>query len=314
MAMVLFIDNNMISRYTYKKLVWVDVQSPTQEEVRALMEEFGVHPLVADEMLAPTLRPKVDLYPDFIYLILHFPTISHNHDGGRDLEIDFVVGKDFLITTHYDHIDPLHEFAKVFEVHSILEKANIGNHAGFILFHIMRDLYKMLDRELDHINHDFGDIESKIFGGRERDMVTAISRLNRDLINFKQTLRPHKEVLESYEIAGGKFFGKDFDYYLRTTIGDYYKVSNVLDGHRETLLELRRTNDSLLTTKTNETMKFLTVMAFFTFPLSLAATIFGIHAEGTPIIGQPNGFWIFLALMMLGAFSMFAFFKYKKWI
>lgn len=38
----------MISRYTYKKLVWVDVQSPTQDEVRSLMEEFGVHPLVAD--------------------------------------------------------------------------------------------------------------------------------------------------------------------------------------------------------------------------------------------------------------------------
>lgn len=304
----------MISRYTYKKLVWVDVLSPTQEEVRQLMEEFGIHPLVADEMLAPTLRPKVDLYPDFIYLILHFPTISHDHDGGRDQEIDFVVGKNFLITTHYDLIDPLHEFSKIFEVNSILEKSNIGNHAGYILFFILRELYKMLDRELDHINHDFGDIEAKIFSGRERDMVTAISGLNRDLLNFKQALRPHKEVLESFEIAGTKFFGEAFAYYLRTTSGEYYKISNVLDGHRETLLELRETNDSLLTTKTNETMTFLTVMAFFTFPLSLVTAIFGMRAQGTPIIDSPNGFWIILSLLSIGALSMFTFFRYKKWI
>lgn len=312
--MVYLLSLIMISRYTYKKLVWIDVPSPTQEEVRQLMEEFNIHPLVADELLEPTLRSKVDLYQDHIYLILHFPSISHKHDGGQDQEIDFVVGKDFLITTHYDHIDTLHEFSKKFEVTSILEKTNIGNHAGFILFSIMRELYRMLDRELDHINHDFGDIESKIFSGNERDMVTSISRLNRDLLNFKQSLRPHKEVLESFEVAGAKFFGKDFDYYLRTIIGDFYKVSNILDGHRETLLELRRTNDSLLTTKTNETMKFLTIMAFVTFPLSLVAAIFGMGAKATPILGSAGDFWIILGLMAAGAVSMFGFFKYKKWI
>lgn len=304
----------MISRYKYKDLVWVDVQSPSQDEIRQLMDEFTIHPLVADEMLAPTLRSKVDLFENFIYLILHFPTISHTHDGGRDQEIDFVVGKNFLITTHYGHIDSLHEFSKIFEVQSILEKSNIGDHAGFILFDIMRNLYRMLDRELDHVNHDFSDIESKIFSGRERDMVTALSHVNRNLINLRQTLRPHKEVLESFEIAGIKFFGEQFQYYLRTILGEYYKVSTVLDGHRETLLELRRTNDSLLTTKTNETMKFLTIMAFFTFPLSLLVAIFGMDAKGTPIVDEPNGFWIILGIVSIGAISMFIFFKHKKWI
>lgn len=304
----------MISRYTYKDLVWVDVQSPTQEEVRSLMEEFSIHPLAADELLVPTLRPKVDLYPNFIYLILHFPVISHKHDGGNELEIDFIVGEKFLITTHYDLIDPLHEFSKVFEVNSILEKANIGNHAGFILFYIMRELYKMLDFELDHINHDFGDIEAKIFNGKERDMVNSISHLNRDLLNFKQILRPHKEVLESFEIAGTKFFGQDFSYYLHTIAGEYYKISNILDGHRETLLELRDTNDSLLTTKTNDTMKTLTTLSFVIFPLSLIAGIFGMNTTSIPIIGQPNDFLIVMGMMAFGVFIMFIFFKYKKWI
>ncbi len=304
----------MISRYTYKDLVWVDVQSPTTEEVRSIMEEFSIHPLAADELLTPTIRPKVDLYPDFIYLILHFPTISHKHDGGHDQEIDFIVGKNFLITTHYDLIDPLHEFSKVFEVNSILEKSNIGDHAGFILFYIMKELYKMLDKELDHIKNDFSDIETKIFSGKERDMVSAISHLNRDLLNFKQTIRPHKEVLESFELAGTKFFGQDFSYYLRTITGEFYKVSSMLDGHRETLLELRGTNDSLLTAKTTEIMKTIAIISFVTFPLSLVATIFGMNTSYLPFVGASGDFWIVMSIMTTITLFIFIYFKHKKWM
>lgn len=304
----------MISRYKYKDLVWLDVLSPTPEEVRLLMDEFSIHPLVAEELLVPTLRSKVDLYHDFIYLILHFPTISHKHDGGRDQEIDFIIGNKFIITAHYDFIDQLHEFSKEFEVNSILEKSNIGDHSGFILFYILKDLYKMLDGELEHISHDFNEIQAKIFSGNERDMVNSISHLNRDLLNFKQILRPHKEVLESFEIAGTKFFGVDFSYYLHTIVGEFYKISSILDGHRETLLDLRDTNDSLLTTKTNDIMKLLTVMSFTMLPLSFVAAIFGMNATHMPIIGQPNDFWILLGAMVIAGGFLAGFFRFRKWL
>lgn len=305
----------MISRYTYKDLVWVDVQSPTQDEVRALMEEFSIHPLVADELLGPTLRPKVDFYPDFIYLILHFPAISHKHDGGEDQEIDFIVGKKFIITAHYGLIDQLHEFSKVFEVNSILDKANMGDHAGFILFYILKDMYKYLDNELDHISHDFNEIQAKIFKGNERDMVNSISHVNRDLLNFKQILRPHKEVLESFEIAGTKFFGGDFAYYLRTIVGEFYKLSSILDGHRDTVFNLRDTNDSLLTTKTNDIMKTLTVTAFILLPLTFIGQLFGMSVVNIPLVNDPDAFWIIVGLMgVVGAF-LFGYFKFfKKWM
>ncbi len=304
----------MISRYTYKDLVWVDLESPTQEEARAIMEEFDIHPLTANELLVPTLRSKVDLYPDFIYLILHFPTISHKHNGKNEQEIDFVVGKKFLITTHYDLVDPLHEFSKVFEVHSILERSNIGDHAGYILFYIIKELYKMLNDELSYIQRDIAEIEPNIFGGKERKMVTSISRLNRDLLNFRQTILPHKEVLESFELACIKFFGQDFLYYLRNITGEYFKVSSALDGQRETLLELRNTNDSLLTTKTNDIMKTIAIISFITFPLSLIATIFGMNTHTLPIVGSQGDFWIIIGIMATITFVIFAYFKTKKWI
>lgn len=305
----------MISRYNHNGIVWVDVQSPTQDEVRSLMEEFELHPLVADELLGPTLRPKVDLYPDFIYLILHFPRITHKHDGGEDQEIDFIIGKKFIITAHYDHVDQLHEFSKIFEVNSILDRPGLGDHAGFVLFYILKDLYKMLDSELDHINHDFNEIQAKIFSGKERDMVNSISHINRDLLNFKQILRPHKEVLESFEVAGTKFFGSDFSYYLRTIVGEFYKLSSILDGHRETILDLRDTNDSLLTTKTNDIMKTLTVTAFILLPLTFIEQLFGMGFVNTPLMNDPNGFWVTIVAMVVIGVLLFGYFKFfKKWM
>lgn len=305
----------MISRHTYQDITWVDAQSPTREEIRGLMEEFGIHELVGNELLVPTLRPKVDLYPNLIYLILHFPSITHKHDGAHEQEIDFIIGKNFLITAHYTLVDEVHEFSKILEVNSILEKSTFGNHAGYLFFQIAKMLYKSLDTDLEHISRDLADIESKIFKGKERDMVTTISNLNRDLLNFKQTLRPHKEVLESFEQAGTQFFGNDFAYHLRALIGEYYKVSSRLDGHRETLLELRDTNDSLLTTKTNEIMKSLTVMAFVMLPLTFVGQIFGMSSTSIPIISEPGGFWVILSSMGIIAILLYCYFKFvKKWM
>ena len=304
----------MIFKYTYKDITWVDIESPTKEDIRQVMEEYDIHPIVADELISPTLRPKVDLYDDFIYLILHFPTISHKHCSDTEQEVDFIIGKNFLITTHYDVIDPLHEFSKVFEVNSILDKSNIGTHAGFLFFYIMREMYKSSLRELDMIQDVLEKIESKIFAGEEVKMVEVISNTSRDLLNFKQAMRPHKEVLESFELAGEKFFGKEFLYYMRGISGEYYKIYNILEGHRETLNELRNTNDSLLTTKTNETIKILTVIASLALPGAIIASIFGMNATSMPFVGEPNDFWILVSIIAAVTFLTLMFFKYKKWM
>jgi len=304
----------MLSRYSHKKITWIDLESPTQDEARALMKEFSIHPLVANELLSPTIRPKVDIYPTYIYLILHFPVIEHRHGGRAEQEVDFILGKNFIITTHYQTIDPLHEFSKLFEVNSIIDKSHVGTHAGFIFFYLLKELYRSLGKDLDHVNSILEQIEANIFGGHERDMVEAISMVNRDIVNFRQAIRLHGDVLTSFENVSTKIYGDDFAYYVRAAIGEYQKVASALEGHRETIAELRKTNDSLLTTKQNEIMKNLTIMAFVTFPLSLVAGIFGMNTQATPILGMPGDFWIIVALMAAGVTLMFLFFRYKRWI
>jgi len=295
---------------TYKNIVWVDLESPTPEEARELVETRNIHPAVAEELLAPTARPKVDLYDNAIYLILHFPSA----DNAKDQEIDFVVGKNFLITARYNDNPDFHQFSKLFEVNSILERGTMGEHAGFVLFFMLRHIYRSLLDRLSKISSDIAVIEKEIFAGREKEMVFALSKAARDLLNFKRSIRLHKDILSSLEAAGENFFGGDFSHYLRGLTSEYFKVESALSNDLDTVFELRETNNSLVSTKQNEDMRALTVIALIALPLTLLASLLQIDTVSRPIIGIQGDFWIVLGLMAGLATILYILFKKKRWL
>ena len=139
----------MLTKYTHNNITWIDLESPTKDEVHKIMGEYSIYPVVAEELLMPTMKPKVDIYDNYIYIILHFPAFRHTHGSQQNQEVDFIVGKDFIITTRYDTIDPLHKFSKVFEVNSILDKSGIDKHAGYIFFFMIKKLYKAYKESRD---------------------------------------------------------------------------------------------------------------------------------------------------------------------
>jgi magnesium transporter len=158
------------------------------------------------------------------------------------------------------------------------------------------------------------EVEDRIFAGREREMVGQISVVGRMIHDFRRTLEPHKLMLESLEPHGERMFGAGFSYHVRSLLGEYERVRHTLEHLREWLQELRETNNSLLTTKQNDIMKNLTVMAFITFPLTLFSSLFAIDARHKPIVGMEYDFWILLGIMGSVALLFFVFFKYKKWL
>lgn len=303
----------MITRYTYKDLVWLDVESPSQEEVRQIMQEFDIDPLIAEELLVPTLKSKVDLYKDFIYLILHFPAIKHTYSGTPNQEIDFIIGKKFIITARYDTIDPMHKFSKVFEVNSIIDKSDMGEHAGMIFFYMIRKLYRALLHELDYIRTELENTEDKMFKQKELQVVRDLSEISRMLLNFENMTSAHADILSSFDEAGKKLFGNEFSYHLRAISSEYYKVKHAIDNQREFLRELRETNNSLLSTKQNEVMKGLTILALTTLPITIVASIFNTNAVYVPFVGRPNDFWIIVGLGLIASLALALYFKRKKW-
>lgn len=278
----------MLKQFKYKDIVWLDLESPTSDEVGTVGRQYKIHPLVLAELAGPSERSKVDVYSEFIYLVLHFPT----SEGGQ--EIDFILGRDFIITTHYELMNPLNDFAKIFETDFMLKKSAEKIHAGFIFFYIIKEIYSALETNLSVINKQLKSIEQKVFSGHEREVVAMLSSLNRQLLEYQWTMKSHKEILDSLTLAGEDLFGVKFHYYLQATCGEDRKMWKMIENSRQTFNDLRNTNESLLSIKTNETMRVLTVIAAIFLPLNIVAQMYGASNLSFVLMGAffVAGIWL----------------------
>lgn len=303
----------MITRYEHRKMVWVDVERPTPEDVESLITEYKLGPIIEQEILTPTAKPRVDLFPAYVYAVLHFPASRDTHGRAETHEVDLIVGKDLVITVHYESVPAILDFARSFETAMLLRRDTGVLHSGHILFELSTRLYRSVEDELDAIEDSVSAIQSSIFEGKEKELVKPISVVTRELLSHKRTIANQEEVLREFEGASATLLGDNVKSEVQTMSSLHYRAHGRAQMLLDTLSELRDTNNSLLTTRQNEIMKNLTILAFVTFPLTLISSMFGMNAEHLPLVGTPGDFWIIISFMALLALSFFAYFKYKRW-
>lgn len=295
-----------------KSFIWTHLEKPVPDDILEVAKNCGLHPLVAEELLRPTFHPKIEIYDSYIYLVLHFPRFDA-HDSSHDAEIDFIIGKDFFITTQYTRMPALERFVSECQTDKRKSKQYLTS-TGELLYYLLSDLFINSFQELEKIDKVISSMENIIFKERNRDYVENISLLRREILDFRRIIHPQQSVLQTLEEEGKTFFGKNMHPYLNHIIGDYLRIWHILENHKETIEALHETNESLLSLRTTEITKNLTIMAFIILPLTLVANIFGMNVSFFPIVGSPYDFWIIVGIMIVGIAGMFIFFKWKKWI
>lgn len=303
----------MYKKQNYKSITWIDSEIPTKDEARELMSEFDLSPEVAQDILLPTFKDKITVYKDYIYLVLHFPAFKHTHNKSHRQEIDFVIGKHFIITNRYESIDAMEKYAKIFEVNSILNKNKGELDSGEIFLGMMKTIYQSLSDELDSINYLLQEAEKNIFAGKEKEMVLELSRIGREIINFNHIITPHGEILETLRAESKKILGDEFILELGEITNEYYKISKILENVTEVLNELRETNNSLLSTKQNETMKILTFFTFLALPFAIITGLFQMNTSITPLVSHPYAWPIIVGTEISITLILFVIAKKQKW-
>ena len=295
-----------------KNFIWTHLEKPSANDVMEVAKNCDLHPLVAEELLRPTFRPKVEVYDSYLYLILHFPQFDAR-DSSHGTEIDFIIGKDFFITTQYARLPVLEQFISECETDKRKSKQYLSS-TGELLYHLLSAFFEHSFEELEKMDKIISAMENVIFKDRTRDYVEDISLLRREILDFRRAIHPQESVLRSLEEEGKTFFGKPMRPYVSRVTGDYFRIWHTLENHKETIEALHQTNESLLSLRTGEITKNLTIMAFIALPLTLVANIFGMNMSSLPIVGNPYDFWIIFGIMLIGIAGMFMFFKWKKWI
>lgn len=303
----------MMTRHEHGKMTWVDLESPTREELENVMREFDIDSSIQEEIIVPTPYPIEVSFQNYSYLVLHFPT-ADPEGGIRTQEIDFIAGKNFLLTVRYDVIESLHNLHKIFKAEELLDLPVA--HADILLERLLRRVYNAIGEEVEQVAYKLDRIERAIFSGKERETVRVISNVTRVLLRFETTLKRHEEPLKAFlaDLSSPSLFGKHFEEHFAHIEAERSHVTSLVTSYRAVATELRNTNNSLLTASQNEIVKILTVMAFIAFPLSLVGTIFGMNVQHAPIVGQPHDFWIILGIMLIAGICFYTFFRIKRWL
>lgn len=307
----------MTTTHSARGLVWIDMESPTEDEISSLVKRYELHPLVGEELKNTPSLPKADIEKDYILVVLVFP-VRVKRNGIYTVvnqEVDFVIGRNYLITAHSDGIEQLEYFARIFETNAILNKDSKIENTCHLFYFMVKRLYAGMYDDIQNIRDALTKAEDQIFGGEERRMVKVLSGLSRELIDFRETVRVHREVWEDMvAFSGESLLTPEFRPYTRDIRDEFTRLAELLHNSRELVVDLRETNDSLLNARQNEIIKTLTLMAFMTFPLSLIAAVFTLPAENVPIIRGEYG-WISILLIMLAVAGTLVWqFKKHKWI
>lgn len=306
----------MIKEYKYKNHKWIDIENPQEHEINKVINEYGIPSEVAEDLFSPTPKQRVVMYQNCVYIVLHFPTLTNKRERNAKYdhrqEIDFIVGRDFLVTVHYDEVKSINKFSEAIAI--VSGDDQLEDNAGFIFHKLIKHLYHSLLQDVELIKDSLHRAENGIFKGEEKQMVVELSNIHRDILRFNNALIPHKEAISLLNQMFKEFLGEKYEYLIHDMLAEYQRVDRRMHNNKDLLDELRHTNDSLLSAKQNEAMKGLTMMAFITFPLTLIAAIFSMDTKDTPIVGQPNDFWIVMSIMLLVIALSLAFFNYKRWL
>jgi len=305
----------MLFRYEYRGGVWADLEKPTEDEIRNVVQEFSINERVAKEMLSPTPAPLVMDGDSHVLLELHFPAQGAN-DGDTEIqEVDFIVGKDFIVTVRYEVVAPLHHLKKLFETRNLVT-GHESITTDVLLEVLFAHLYSSVRDHTNHITDNLERIEKDMFDGHERKTVRAISNISRSFLHLEAELANQEEPLSRFLKAHTirDFFDASFGERTERILAERVQVMRLVKTHRAVATEMRETNAALLEARQNEIMKTLTVVTFIFLPLELITFVFGMRVLGTPLEQNPNAFWIITGSMFVIGMVITLFLARKRWI
>lgn len=303
-----------MQKIEHNQINWLHFPCLKTTDLLFLKENFHVSSTTLGQIPVPIKRPKIEEYEKYMFLVLHFPVFFEETRQTVPTELDFIITPSTIITMHQEPIPSLEKFFSDC-LRDVQLREEYFKSTGYLLFCMLDKLIDSCLPMLDHIYDHIEKVENKIFQGYEKEMLSEVSIIKRDIIDFSRTIKPQRSVLEILAQKSSRFFGQKLDFISQEVTGSSIRVWNVLENHKELIEAIEKTNESMLSYKISNIVKILTLLSFITFPLGLIAGIFAMNtALNYSLIRSQRAFPIIVAAMVIVTLLMLAWFKKKKWL
>ncbi len=292
-------------------LVWVDLDTPTEEDARLLSEVFAFHDLSIEDALSEIHHPKVETYPGYLYVILHGIDAGASGQVFATQDTDFFLGPRYLVTVHS------HRSRSIEHVKTLCARNDsaMGEGPAALMHRIVDTMVDNYDPEVDRLEDRLDELERDVFGQVTSQQIQGVLGLKRDVAAVRRIVLPERDVLARLARREFAEVGETVSYRFRDVYDHLVRLSDEAIFLQDRTTSLLEAHLSTVSNRLNSVMKVLTVLSTIFLPLSVVAGLYGMNV---PLPQFPGGqgvqFWWILGLMAVMSGGMLWLFHRFRWI
>jgi magnesium transporter len=294
-------------------LTWIHVDQPGPLEAAVLAERFGFHELDVEDVLSKRQRPKIDEYENYIFVVLHFPIYDKTVQRLNAAELDVFLGADFLITLPNAELLPVNYLFNRCDSDPVLREDLFAKGSGYLLYHVLDDLFDYCFPILDKIGTKLDAIEPDIFEGASDEVVRDISNAKQEIIAYRKIIKPERATVRVLERYTERFLPEDLELYFDDIVDAAERIWDLLDNYKEVIEGLESTNEAFISHRQQYRLQILTVVSVILLPLTLLASIFGMNVH-FPGFGGREAFWVLLGIILALGGTLLGVFRWRHWL
>jgi magnesium transporter len=293
-------------------IAWINVDGLHEtDKLERLGEHFGLHPLVLEDIVNVTQRPKAEEYDGYLYIVLKMVRYDEQDDQFHSEQVSIVLGADFVLSFQEEEgnvFEPVRERIR-------RGKGRIRNLGTDYLAHVLLDA--VVDNYfvvLEKMNEYIEALEESVAADPSPEVLREIHRLKRNVIYLRKHARPMRDMASELLRGESELIHDETRPFLRDVYDHSTQVVDAVETFRDMLSGLQDLYLSSVSNRMNEVMKVLTIIATIFVPLTFVAGIYGMNFEHMPELGWRWSYPIFWVVVVAIGGSMIVFFRKKGWI
>jgi magnesium transporter len=303
------IDKSEISDYLQKPncFVWVALKDPTDEELKDMQEEFGLHELAVEDARHGHQRPKIEEYSDCLFVVLKTLELTPTDELNIG-EINVFVGRNYVLSVR----QRTEQGFKDVRTRAEREPELLRNGSGFVLYALMDAVVDRYFPVLDAIEMELESIEERLFspGTSPRANIEALYYVKQKVTTLKHVAGPLVDQVG--KLYGGRVPGActGLGEYFRDVYDHLIRLNQVLDSLRDTMNTAIQVNLAMITIGESEVTKRLAAYAALVAVPTMIAGIYGMNFEHMPELKWEFGYP--MALSVMTALDTYLWYRFRK--
>jgi magnesium transporter len=298
--------------------LWVDLESPTAEEIKWVLDDvFHFHPLSIEDCVMVSQTPKVDEYSPkegdkftpYVFMVIHAVDYSRTDGVFATRELDFFLGKNFLVTYHSGPIRSV----SITEERAVKGVSNIARAPDRVAYNLLDAIVDNYKPALDELSLEIAELEQLALQDPTKNTLNKILQIKKEVLHLRQIIGPQREVLARFARGEFKLIRPHLVPYYRDVYDALFHISELAQNYTDSLTGILQVYLNMSSNKTGEVVKLLTLITVITTPLMMIGTWYGMNFEHMPetkwVVGYPS----VTAITLISTVLTYWYFKRRKW-